>query len=222
MEPVFRGLPLQHPRPDQVAELAKCRTHWAREAFVRLWLTEGVPYVFRECPEVYEDIRGWLGNRLHVCPKEITMIGSARLGYSLAPPPKYGAPFGASSDLDIAVASAGAFRGFCDAFQAWKEDYRSGSVKPRHQTEERYWDANLGFFENNMIRGFVDANKLPTLDRYPISQQYNSAMWALTKKLQATPGAPLPTKASVRVYQDWRCLVSRVAFNLRWVLQQLG
>jgi hypothetical protein len=190
-------------------------TSWGREAFVRLWLTEGTPYVFRECAALYEDVRSWLARRLNVCPKDITLIGSARLGFSLSPA-KYGQPFRNDSDFDVALVSPTAFDGFREAFLKWEDDYQKRVVSPRHDTERAYWDANLDFLHENLPRGFLDARKLPTLDRYPISQQFNNAMWALVKKLEATPGAPVPSRASVRIYRDWRSLVRRVAFNLQW------
>lgn len=221
-EPSLDGLPLHHPAPEQVARLAQCRTSWGREAFVRLWLTEGTPYAFRECPALYEDVRGWLGSRLNVCPKNITLSGSARLGFSLSPPPKYGQPFDNGSDFDIALVSSAVLDRFREAFLLWEEDYKTGAVKPRNDTERRYWDANLDFWHQNLPRGFLDAKKLPTLDCYPVSQQYNSAMWALIKKLEVTPGAPVPSRASVRVYKDWRSLVRHVAFNVGRALRQLA
>ena len=40
-------------------------------------------------------------------------------------------------------------------------------------------------------------------------------------RLEVTAGAPVPSKASVRVFQDWRSLVRRVAMNVNSTLRQL-
>ncbi len=221
-EPSLQGLPPQYPLPEQVARLSQCKTPWGREAFVRLWLAEGTPSVFQNCPGIYEDIRSWLGSRLGVCPKDITLVGSARLGFSLAPPPKYGLLFDSNSDFDLALVSSSAFSEFESGFAKWDSDYESGSIEPRNEKERGYWDSNREFFRRNSPKGFLDAEKLPTFTRYPISIKFNNAMWALRQKLRATPGAPVPRRASIHVYRDWQCFVRRAANNLRSVLGKLG
>jgi hypothetical protein len=101
-----------------------------REILARLWLTEGIPFAFQGTPSVYEEIRGWLSHRLNVHPKEITLVGSARIGYSLAAPPDLGKPFGKHSDLDLCVVSADLFRRFVEAVEQFKVDYQTGKVLP--------------------------------------------------------------------------------------------
>jgi hypothetical protein len=103
----------------------------AREIVARLWLTEGLPSAFFTSPAIYEDMRGWLASRLNVHPKEVTLIGSARLGYSLAPPPNFGRPFGPRSDLDLSIVSADLFKRVTLAFSSFAVDYRAGAVMPR-------------------------------------------------------------------------------------------
>ncbi len=221
-ESSLRRLPLPYPRHDEVALLTHSKSPWGREAFVRLWLTEGAPYAFRGCPDVYEDVRAWIGSQLDVYPKDITLVGSARLGFSLRPPPKYGEPFGGASDLDVALVSPALFEELHESFLRWRQDYQLGAVKPRNEKERGYWDDNLGRLDHYVGLGFLDAKKLPTFDRYPISKKMNNAMWALREKLRVTPGAPVPSGASVRVYRSWEQLVCRVAFNLDDVLRRIA
>lgn len=188
------------------------------EIVVRLWLTEGPPFAFRECPAVFEDLRGWLGSRLGIHPKEITLVGSARIGYSLAPQPEFGRPFGEHSDLDLSVVSPLLFERLVAAFRLFEDDYGHGALVPRSDHQRTLWDANLEFAERNIPRGFFDASKVPNFERYVASQQINQAMWALCKKLEATPGAPNVRHASTRVFRDWQTFIARAALNLRYAL----
>lgn len=218
-DPLFQGWSRQLPRPEEVAKLDKL---WAIEKFVRLWLTEGTPYAFIRCPEIYEDLRRWLANRLNACPKDITVLGSARLGYSLKPEPNYGRPFGEKSDLDLALVSASTFEDFRKMFFNWEYDYDNGFVKPRNQKERGYWDENKIFGRMNLPRGFFDSNKLPNFDRYPVAQRVNHSLWCLKEKLKITPRAPEFKNASVRIYRDWKSLVCIVSYNLKWALSKFS
>lgn len=189
-------------------------TRHTRDAVARLWLSEGLPCAFRDCPGVYEDIRGWMSSRLDVHPKQITLVGSARTGYSLA---NFGKQFGEHSDLDFCVVSAELFGSFSRVFDAFSEDYRSGVVQPRNERERMLWDENLRFGGRNIPQGFFDADKLPTFDRYPLAQRVGQTMWALKSKLEITPGAPRVRRASIRLYRDWRSFIERLTLNLRSV-----
>ena len=219
-EPILRTIPSYQLRPEDLIRALSGKTSWSGEAFIRLWLTEGPPEVFRECPDVWEDLRSWLANRLQICPKDITIVGSARLGFSLSPPPKYGSKFGKDSDLDLALIDTATFEQFRQGFFLWVEEYANGSVSPRNETERKHWEANRDGGRGNFARGFFDANKLPNFPHYAIARHVNNAMWALTEKLRVTPSAPVPRKVSARIYKDWQSLVERVRFNLRNLLRQ--
>ncbi len=190
----------------------------SREHVVRLWLTEGIPFAFRENPGTYEELRRWLGIRLNVCPKEITVVGSARIGFSMAGGVNFGRPFGETSDLDVAIVSQRLFAAVVDTFSNWKRDYSTGAIKPQNVKQENLWPENLKFAERNLPLGFFDVNKLPALDRYPLVQNIQNTMWVLHEKLKVTAKVPLPRRASVRIYATWRDLVVRVSFNIRTAL----
>lgn len=202
------------PSPNELATSLAEAPRATREIVARLWLTEGLPSAFLASPSVYEDLRGWLGSRLSVHPKEITLIGSARIGYSLAPPPDFGRPFGPKSDLDLSVVSSDLFERVTSAFSSFAADYQARTLTPRTQHERALWVSNLEFAERNIPRGFFDPDKVPNFDRYPVVQRVSQAMWALMRKLEVTPGAPRVRRASVRVYRNWQSFIDRVSFNL--------
>jgi hypothetical protein len=201
-------------QPDELLEIGAREARPGREAVVRLWLTEGCPRAFERRPATWEQIRAWLASRLEICPKDITIVGSARIGFSMKSK-TWGRQFSDQSDLDIAVVSATLFDVVVETFRLWLNEYDTGAVTPRDTTERMYWNANKVFGKTNIPRGFYDSNKLPTLDRYPVAQKITNAMWLLKSKLDRTPEAPRVRRASARIYRDWASLIARVSLNLR-------
>jgi hypothetical protein len=174
---------------------------------------EGTPYAFSDVPMLYEIIRAWLSSQLEVNPLEIKLIGSARTGFSMAPPPEFGKPFGSSSDLDIAIVSSSLFLKCKVAFEQWHADYKLGVVSPRNAREKSFWDENMVVGSSSLERGFLDPNKIPTFNRYPIAQSIAQSMWLLKSKLALSPSAPIIRKATIRVYNNWHSFHKLVRTN---------
>lgn len=77
------------------------------------WILEnhvltGLPYHFCDNPELYEEMVSVLAHDLNVDEEDIRVVGSARIGFSLAPP-RFGQPFDAFSDIDVIVVSPALF-----------------------------------------------------------------------------------------------------------------
>jgi hypothetical protein len=189
---------------------------------LRLWVSEGIPFAFQNAPLLYESIRHWLGARISVHPKLITMIGSARLGYSLAPLPAFGKPLSPASDLDLSIVAETVFGRLCRDFERWKGDIKSGSVRPRNAAEERFWRENLERLPQNILRGFVDPYKIPTLAGYDTVRQLRHTEWLLRTRLEITPEAPLLSGISIRVYRDWQSFLNQLDRNLHRTLTSFG
>jgi hypothetical protein len=207
-----------YPTHDLFYEVVKSSNWNSKEKVVRLWLTEGIPYIFRDCPSIYEELRSWLGERLQIYAKEITLVGSARIGFSLATI-KYGRSYSEKSDLDLCAISNELFNEFSVIFEKWKNDYINGRVNPLNETERRYWNSNLTIGEDNLNRGFFDVNKLPTRDAYPTVQFIQNTMWILIEKLKVTPKICCPKRASIRVYKSWDVLIKRNTINLKSLIK---
>jgi len=207
------------PSPDELKTALTNASRNVYEAFARLWLTEGFPTAFTSAPAIYEDLRGWLASQLSVHAKEVTVVGSARMGYSLKPEPDFGRQFGPRSDLDLGVISKDLFARVASAYEEFSSDLRSGKIAPRSDRERSDWDENVKFGIRNIPRGFFDPDKIPTFNRYPVVQQVGQSMWMLKKKLDVTPGAPQVRKASIRVYRDWQSLIDNKSLNLKSVLR---
>ena len=185
-----------------------------RVAIARQWLSEGIPFAFRQCPAVYESMRSWLGGRLCVEPKGISLAGSARLGSSLSPR-KRGKSFDTWSDLDLFVVSARLFEAMAKDFQRWLLDLREGRILPTNQNEERYWPDNQDRGPGLIKRGFMDAKMIPTRGGYD-SGRIHQTLWELVERLKATRGGPKISRASLRCYGSWTSYEKQVSMSLKW------
>jgi hypothetical protein len=183
-------------------------------AVLRLWLTEGIPYAFRSNPMLYETIREWMAMRLQINPKQVTLIGSARLGYSLCPSPDYGRAFGNDSDLDFSAIDGRVFGDLVAAFFAWESDVDAGRVAARNERERSFWQDNLRRMPDNIARGFIDPYKVPTLLRYPGIVAIQDMLFLLGERLRSTEGGPRVKRATLRVYKDWNSFFQQLSMNV--------
>ena len=203
-----------YPDPGLVLNAAGQGGEQARIALAQLWLSEGLPYAFRECPAVYESIRSWLSAMLDVHAKEIGIVGSARLGASLARN-KLGRKFSDISDLDLFIVSKDLFEKLREEFCQWSLAFEGDEVTPRNEKEEEYWADNNKRGPKLIGRGFLDQKMIPCLEQYPVTKKIGQVMWQLVEKLKLTPSAPKPSKASARCYKSWDSFVRQNSLNLR-------
>ena len=210
----LRNLTDPYPDPNLVLDAAGRGGDPARIALTRLWLSEGIPHAFLECPAVYESVRSWLSVFLSVHAKEIGIVGSARLGASIVPE-QIGRPFSPGSDLDLFIVSECSFSKLKDEFCQWSLAFESGEVSARNAKEKKYWLDNNRRIPINLSHGFIDTNKTPNLNAYRFTKRINQAMFLLRRKLESTPNAPHPKKASVRCYRSWTSFVRQNTLNLR-------
>ena len=150
-----------HPASELVLTAAGRGGDQARLTLVRLWLSEGIPYAFRDCPAIYESVRTWLSVHLGVHAKEITIVGSARTGASLAPA-KLGKRFSTKSDLDLVIVSEVLFEKLREEFCQWSLAFETGGVAADNATEEAFWRDNIKRVPKNILAGFVDPNTFRT------------------------------------------------------------
>lgn len=203
-----------YPDPKELSDAAHRGGEPARMALARLWLSEGIPYAFQASPAIYESVRFWLSTRLEgVHAKEISVTGSARLGWSLAPQ-KLGKPFDENSDLDIFVVSNPLFQELKNDFYHWSSDFGSGRLRARNKHEQELWNDNKARGAKLIDRGFMNNWLIPNLSNYPTAMKMSDTMWRLVERLKTTPNAPRPKKASVRCYSSWDNFVRQMLLNL--------
>lgn len=186
---IFQDFSEQYPKAHQIQTIAKSGGNTARNSIARLWLSEGIPYAFKESPILYEEIRSWIATRLDIDPKEISMTGSGRIGQSLAPS-KLGTDFSEKSDLDLFIISENLLNRLRNDFNSWSFDFESGYVKPSNDREEKFWKDNLSRGHTYFSRGFFDAKLIPNYNKYACASNIANTMWMLKAKLDVTPNAP--------------------------------
>lgn len=179
----------------------------------RLWLSEGIPFAFRGKPAVYEHMRSWLASRLGVDPKDITLVGSARVGQSLSPS-QLGRPFSSESDLDLTVVSPDLFNRLVAEFNAWVYEFESGVVSPENARERRFWDDHLERGPDIIGRGFLDSKMIPLRQPYVLARLIGQTMYLLREKLAATSDAPVVSRADIRVYRGWDAFARQLGASL--------
>lgn len=211
-----------YPKPTTIQSSLRLLTPDERLGFLRLWVSEGIPFAFQEVPMLYEMLRGWLGSQLQIHPKVITVIGSARIGFSLSGTPKYGQPFGQNSDLDLAVVDGRLFGDLSNEFRKWISEFDSGVSAPRGPAEQKYWAENRQRVPRNIAHGFIDPYKIPTRGEYPTAQHVLDVKSRLARKLANTESSPKFRGISARVYRDWGSFLDRMEFNLGITLQSFA
>lgn len=209
------------PPPDKLRDIGTTLNDAEVFGVVQQWLTEGIPYAFRDAPLLYETVRSWLAFRIELHPKEITLIGSGRIGYSTKLS-CFGRPFGEHSDLDFTAVSNELFDKCRESFERWKREYRSRLVSPRSAKEEGYWKDNLEQnLPSSISRGFIEPKFIPIMYDWP--GRIEDSLWRVEEKLKITRLAPKLRRkgVSLRVYRNWKAFVKQMQLNLRRTTLQL-
>ncbi len=202
-----------YPSAADVARLCLVGGNQARLTLARLWLSEGIPFAFRQNPALYEVVRVWLASRLRIDPKDITLIGSARLGQSLFSNP-IGSVFSKESDLDFTVVSSMLFEKLASEFNSWAFAYESGSMIPHNDRERRFWEDNIKRGPDILGRGFIDSEMIPLRKEFPCTREIGQAMYLLTEKLRITPGGLMVRHSSIRTYRSWEAFARQMSMSL--------
>jgi len=202
------------PTAPRLLEVARAGDRGSRVTLAQLWLTEGIPAAFSGCPALYDVVRLWLGARLQIHAKEISLVGSARIGQSLNPRTT-GKSFDKTSDLDLLAVSPRLFESFRRDFKQWSADYDGGHVRPANPTQESHWIDNKRRGPDLLRRGFMDSWMIPSQPSYAVAKRTAEWMWLLVAKLAVTDPAPRPKKATLRVYRNWESAVAQISLNLK-------
>ncbi|MDE0003985.1 MAG: hypothetical protein OXQ29_14940 [Rhodospirillaceae bacterium] len=193
----------------------------ATEVLARLWISEGIPFAFKNCPAIYEEFRAALAERLELDAKQISVAGSGRLGYSLAPS-KWGSPYRAeSSDLDMFAVSDDLFRRLCEDFTRWRADYAEGRIQPPASVDRTNWDNNRDETPGTIRRGFIDSMRVPNETRYGGFLTLNRCLEHRWDILQATDETlSCQSCPTLRCYRDWGAYEQQLVISLQKVFEE--
>lgn len=207
------------PEPGTVRVALPCLSYGEMEGFLRQWVSEGVPFAFRDIPMLYEVTRGWIGSELGVHAKQITIIGSGRLGYSLCGLPKFGKLFSMTSDFDWSVIATDLFEKFCADFFSWREEFDRELVLPRNERERKFWTSNRIEAVRSIRRGFLDDWRVPRRRQYATCGRIADTIWRLDWKMKRTASAPSVSHHSFRIFKDWNAMLAHMMTNLGLTLR---
>ena len=214
-----------HPDKNKILEVFYENAEEDLILLARQWLSEGIPFAFKNCPVVYELMRSWLSQEFNihgfnVAAKEINLRGSARLGWSLALY-KFGDPFHSKSDLDLFVISHKLFNSMSKDFEYWVSDYNNKIESPKNYSETKYWKSNRIEYPKNIYNGFIDSWAVPNMKKYKTFRKIKKILWELKKKLSITNDAPDSSKVSVRCFQSWNDWEVKVSNELKYLASKM-
>ncbi len=165
---------------------------------VQDYLFEGTPYVFRERPEDLNILYSHLLSKLNFSERNITIIGSAKIGFSLSPD-SFPRRFTDISDIDVLIVDKYLFDRVWTIMLEWNYPRRFKLVNIDWQwsirrREELYW----GWFVPNKIRfeGLSSPNVLKPLRE--ISTSWFSAFKSLSQYSELAD-----RNISGRLYRTW-------------------
>ncbi|GAB2866299.1 hypothetical protein GCM10027277_38930 [Pseudoduganella ginsengisoli] len=211
----------QHPDAEIFKSIVMNSSLRERETLVRLWLTEGIPYAFKSSAATYDEMRRWLAARLRVHSKDVTLVGSARIGFSMKPT-VFGRAFGKTSDLDLTIVNQDLFNACQADAEKFSFDFSESQIIPRSETQKRNWEDSVRRLPSMIKMGFIDTYLYPGNENYSVVKGIKDTMWRLTERLKKTPDVPAPTKVTARVYRDWDALIERISFNLASAQKELS
>jgi hypothetical protein len=184
-------------------------------ALCRLWLSEGIPYAFKDHPCYYEYLREYIAQEIGIHPKELTLVGSARIGTSFTSKP-CGKEFNEGSDLDWTAISNDLFDLCKKDFIKWANDFKGGLIEPNN-SQKKYWPSNYELALKVERSGFIDPKNVPAKpDLYKTTSHILNSMYKATLKYNDI--MPIKIKySSVRVYRSWKDFMDRLSLNLRHI-----
>ncbi|MBK8089147.1 MAG: hypothetical protein IPK31_15070 [Chitinophagaceae bacterium] len=192
-----------------------------RDSFLRHSLINNVPFAFKLKPLLFEQIAQYLADSLSINPTDIKLIGSGKTGFSISPPPNYGNPFTPKSDLDFSIINEQLFLDLQKEFYSWAEQYNNKTLLPQNKNQEIFWPQNLENCSTTLNRGFIDTYKIPSHSQFVITQKINQSLYLIQEKLGKIHNINI-SKASTRVYKNWRSFGYQLKLNTERVLTKVS
>lgn len=141
--------PFEYPSKEAFAEMLKTLRHG--DIVTKYLLAGETPFAFRDKRKGYDFLIGTIAKSLTLNVDAVTLVGSARIGFSLSPF-KFGAPFSNRSDLDFAIVNAALFD------KAWLELVGLGTRFARLDREVQQWVNEHR--TNNVYWGYMEPENL--------------------------------------------------------------
>jgi len=208
----------RYPTPKNILEAVKDMEAKEKEYFLRSFMSEGIPFVFSKMPLYYENIRQLIAETLEINPRDILIIGSSRLGYSLKPN-KYGQLVDKNSDIDFNIVSFNLFKKLEKCFLQWGKEYRYLYKKLKlSKKEKNSWENNIKNIPFSIRKGFINPIEIPNC--YPLLKNIESLRIEMTNDIEEFCN-DMPKTISLRIYKDWLSFFKQNILTLDYLLKDI-
>ncbi|RYX87028.1 hypothetical protein EON73_02255 [bacterium] len=192
-----------------------------KRSIIRHFIINNVPHVFKEKPVLYEQLIQYFADKLQISTNDIKLIGSAKTGFSISPPPNYGKKFGSHSDLDFSIINSDIFFTLEAEFNTWANQYKNKEISSTAK-QELYWNQNLYEVPKYQLKnGFIDSYKIPNRSNFPTTQKLNNSLFLISTNLNKFHSIEVKG-ASARVYKSWDSFSKKVNQNIDIVLKKIS
>lgn len=131
----------------------------------------------------YLSLRSEVAEKYGIHPNEVLVVGSAKLGFSIAPMKRY-RHFTDTSDIDVVIVSAKLFD------QIWRDVHHFWA-------QGGYWERSTQF-KTYLFQGWIRPDKLPPARSFTLANDW----WEFFNKLSAS-GKYSVYKIAGALYRDW-------------------
>lgn len=136
----------------------------------------------------YFDLRSEIADKYEIHPNEVLVVGSAKLGFSIAPRKRY-RYFTDTSDIDVVIVSPNLF------VKIWKKVHHFWA-------NGGYWERS-DQFKNYLFQGWIRPDKLPPTKSFDFANDW----WEFFNSLSANQKYSV-YKITGALYRDWYFLES--------------
>lgn len=171
---------------------------------VQNYIFDSEPHCFLEYPERYYDFRDGICGTFGIHQQNFTIVGSAKIGFSLAPN-KFGTPFNEASDIDVVLVSNVLFN------ELWLKllDYK----KSNHYKLDRYYKDKFEDMQKLMFYGNIRLDKLS--DDFTFAKKW----WEYFNGLSIDPKYG-PRSIRGTIFKDWSYATRYYEYSLKLIRQQ--
>lgn len=162
--------------------------------------------IFGDCavisPEEYFKLRSTVAENFQLHPNDVLVVGSGKLGFSIAPHKRY-RPFGDYSDLDVVIVS----ESFFDI--VWRDLHR-------YSAKGGYWEKH-DEFKKYLFDGWIRPDKLPPDQNFDFARRWWRFFNQLSSSREYSAG-----RITGAIYQGWHFLESYQIIAIAGCVEQLA
>lgn len=203
--------------PESLKELVLALDSY--DVLAKVFLLEGVPYVFQESPMKYMIFREQVAGRFDVGSQDVCIVGSAKLGFSPTAE-KYGRAFAQESDVDVVIISERMFDlGTQSLFQVLERTGPSLSEFGYEESAAKGSRVEKGDWRvvKEGIRNYVYQNFNPGLlpDQHPLRIDIFQKIKSTAPLFMALEPQVFVSKIRCRFFRNWRAAEGYYTNTLR-------